>query len=199
MYELACFLSSLMVDVFPVTMQRQALAVLFVLTVEVPQIQFFDVVGFWFLGMWVYIDKSLMCQGSCKGRFQLLSVCYGGRGRILRIPTRSLALSALGPCTLLLRTFVLGRHLPRCPRASLRLVLEECHSVRHGCAGPFALEIWTPLSHPAASVVLLLRISWFDSGCMFLSFLVGFWTNFQYFFVTGSSDPPVDSRLALSC
>ena len=34
--------------VFPVTMQRQALAVLFVLTVEVPQIQFFDVVGFQF-------------------------------------------------------------------------------------------------------------------------------------------------------
>ena len=62
-YELACFVSPLVVDVvLPVTLQRQALAVLFVLTVEVPQIQFFDVVGFRFLGICVHIDKSLMCQ-----------------------------------------------------------------------------------------------------------------------------------------
>ena len=67
MCELACFLSTLVVDVvLPVTLQRQALAVLFVLAVEVPQIQFFDVVGFRFLGMCVHIDKSLMCQWSCK-------------------------------------------------------------------------------------------------------------------------------------
>ena len=46
MYELACFLSPLVVDVvLPATLQRQALAVLFVLTVEVPQIQFFAVLG----------------------------------------------------------------------------------------------------------------------------------------------------------
>ena len=48
-YELKCFLSSLVIDVvLPVLMQRQALAVLFVRTVEVPQFQFFDVVGFQF-------------------------------------------------------------------------------------------------------------------------------------------------------
>ena len=47
----------LVVDVvLPVLMQRQALAVLF--SLQVHQIQFFDVVGFQFLDMWVYIDKS---------------------------------------------------------------------------------------------------------------------------------------------
>ena len=118
MHELACFLSPFVIDVvLPVTMQRQALAVLFVLTVEVSQGQF----GFRFLE-WVRIDKSLLCQWSCKGRFQLLSVCYENLGRIPRISTRSLALSALGPWTLLVRSFVSGRHASVCS-----CFWQECH------------------------------------------------------------------------
>ena len=53
-YELACFLSPLVVDVLPVIMQRQALAVLCRFSMEVPQLQFFDVVGFQFWDMVVH-------------------------------------------------------------------------------------------------------------------------------------------------
>ena len=121
-----------------------------------------------------------------QGRFQLLSVCcYGGRGRIPRISTRSLALSALGPCTLLLRTFVSGNHLPRRPRVSLRLLLEECYSVRYGCAravrtcfAQYLVRQWTYV--PGLFSLAFGRIS-------------------GIFFVKGSSDPTVDSRLALPC
>ena len=51
-HELACFSSSLVVDVV-----------------------FFDVVGFQFLGMWVHIDHVLMCKWSCRGRYHLLTGC----------------------------------------------------------------------------------------------------------------------------
>ena len=58
--------------------------------VEVPQIQFFDVVGFQFLCIWVYIDKSLMSQWSCKGRFQLstgaVEEFHGFLRAVLRYP-----------------------------------------------------------------------------------------------------------------
>ena len=99
-YELACVLSPLVVDVvLPVLVQRQALAVPFVLTVEVPQIQFFDVVGVRFLHMWVHIDQSLMCPWSCRGRYRLLSSVSRGRGRIPHISNaRSRAI----------RTWILG-------------------------------------------------------------------------------------------
>ena len=103
-YELTCFLSPFVVDVvLTVTMQRQALAVLFVLTEEVPQVQFFDDVGFRFLGMWVYIDKSSMCPWSCKGRCHLLSGASKVVGEFHTFLTRALALFALGPWTLFLR------------------------------------------------------------------------------------------------
>ena len=184
--------------VLPVTMQRQALAVLFVLTVEVPQIQFFDVVGFRFLGMWVYIDKSLLCQWSCKGRFQLLSVCYENLGKFPRISTRSLALSALGPWTLLLRSFVCGRHLPRCPRVSVRLLLER-------------MSLSTSRMRPSRSHLkfghYFLGFSYL--GTLFAQYLVRQWTYVPGLFslafgricgifsVMGSSDLAVDSRAAL--
>ena len=73
-------------------MQRQALAVLSVLTVKVPQIQFFDVVGR-FLGTWVFFDESLLCQWS---RCDACEVVEGFH----TFPTRSLALFAFGPWTL---------------------------------------------------------------------------------------------------
>ena len=59
-YELACFLRP------PCARAETSSCLPFQLAVEVPQIQFFVVVGFQFLGMWVCIDKSLMSSGHAK-------------------------------------------------------------------------------------------------------------------------------------
>ena len=101
------------------------------------------------------------------------------RGILPRISSRSLALSALGPWTLLLRTFILGRHLPWFSRVSLRLLLEECHhTVAHE---PFAHGNLDTTFSSHRIWCTLLRSTLFDSGYMFLSFLVGFWTYLPYF------------------
>ena len=52
--------------------------------------------------MWVYIDKSLMCQWSCSDRCGCFQVACESVEEFDTFPTRSLALFALGLWTLLL-------------------------------------------------------------------------------------------------
>ena len=141
-------LVSLVVDVvLPVTIQRQALAVLFLLTVEVPQIQFFDVVGCRFLDMWVYIDKSLMCPWSCRAGSNCFQVSWWDVEECHILPTRGVALYVPDPWTLYLRALVPGEHLPWCFCVSLRLLLEDFHFVSMLRLRPSRshMEFWTLL------------------------------------------------------
>ena len=186
MCDLACFLSPLVVDVvLPVLMQRQALAVLVSYSGGATD-SVLRRYGVPVLGLWLQAKAGSHCfQGANEGVEQFHA-----------FPMRSLALSALGLWTLLLRTLVSGRHLPRCSRISLRWLLEEF----------FVLLAPEPSAHGnldtiSASLIgwSLSRNAWFESGFMFLVFSYCLWTNFRYFLVKGSSDPAVESRLALSC
>ena len=157
MYDLACFLSPLVVDVvLPVTIQPQALAVLFVLTVEVPQIQFFDVVGFWFLGMWVYTDESLMCQWSCKAGSNCFQFAATGAAEefhgFLRAVSRY---PHLDP--------VLYFYEP----LYLAITCPGVHASVYGCFWKNVTLFVTVAPEPFA---LVLRNTWFDSRNMFLVF-----------------------------
>ena len=103
-------------------------------------------------------------------------------------PMRSLALSALGLWTW------------------QALVLARQFTVAFGRISViiFALLAPEPSAHGNLDTTSASLIGWslsrnacFDSGFMFLVFSRWLWTNFWYFFVKGSSDPAVDSRLAL--
>ena len=75
-YELACFLSTLVVDVVPPCAHSATSSCAPIqLTVEVPQIQFFDVVGFTVFGLCLCNDKSVDVLVVKQGRFPLLSGC----------------------------------------------------------------------------------------------------------------------------
>ena len=112
--------------------------------------------------------------------------------RCLQRPWKNsgVALFALGPMTLFLLALVPGKHLLRCFRVSLRLLLEEFHFVSALRLRPRRshIEIWTLLLRSLVGR-LFLRNSWLGSGYMFLVT--------ARFLVNVSSDPVVDSRPAL--
>ena len=177
MHELACFLSPLVVDVVLfVTKQRQ---VLFVLTVEVPQIQLFVVVGFRFLGMWVYIDQPLRSPWSCKGRYQLLSGAYGGRGRIPHISfaqsraVRTWTQDFISTSSLYLAGTRPDGHAP----VNGGFWKNFSYYPRGDCAR--AVRTWKSGHYflVLSLVGLFLRNAWLDSGYMYLTLHTSFFSS----------------------